>query len=224
MTISGGALATAFLILLGFAVAFALLARRIEVPYPVVLLIGGLAVSLVPGTPRFRLDPNFVFYIVLPPLLYSAAWTTSWRDFSHQLVSIPLAGLRPGHLHDRRRGGRRARAVPRVRLDRGRDPRRRGGADRSDRGRRDLLAARPAAAAGRRDRRRKPESTTRPRWSPSSSPPCWRSPAPTRASMSACSVCSTSPEPRWPSVRRSPSPSTGWSAASTMGRSRSRSR
>jgi len=88
MSISGGALATAFLILLGFAVAFALLARRIEVPYPVVLLIGGLAVSLVPGTPSFRLDPNFVFYIVLPPLLYSAAWLTSWRDFSHQLVSI----------------------------------------------------------------------------------------------------------------------------------------
>jgi CPA1 family monovalent cation:H+ antiporter len=88
MTISGGALATAFLILLGLAVAFALLARRIEVPYPVMLLMGGLAVSLVPGTPRFRLDPNFVFYIVLPPLLYSAAWLTSWRDFSHQLVSI----------------------------------------------------------------------------------------------------------------------------------------
>jgi CPA1 family monovalent cation:H+ antiporter len=88
MTISGGALATAFLILLGFAVAFALLARRIEVPYPVVLLVGGLAVSLVPGTPQFHLDPNFVFYIVLPPLLYAAAWTTSWRDLSHQLVSI----------------------------------------------------------------------------------------------------------------------------------------
>jgi CPA1 family monovalent cation:H+ antiporter len=88
MTISGGALATAFLILLGFAVAFALLARRIELPYPVVLLIGGLALSFVPGTPRFRLDPNFVFYIVLPPLLYSAAWLTSWHDFSHHLVSI----------------------------------------------------------------------------------------------------------------------------------------
>jgi CPA1 family monovalent cation:H+ antiporter len=88
MTINGGALATAFLILLGFAVAFALLARRIEVPYPVVLLIGGLAVGLVPGTPRFRLDPNVIFYIVLPPLLYSAAWSTSWRDFSHHLVSI----------------------------------------------------------------------------------------------------------------------------------------
>src|SRR3954452_11124830 len=88
MTVDGGALAAAFLILLGFAVAFALLARRIDVPYPVVLLIGGLAIGLVPGTPRFRLDPNFVFYIVLPPLLYSAAWLTSWRDFSHHLVSI----------------------------------------------------------------------------------------------------------------------------------------
>src|SRR4051794_32668287 len=88
MTVDGGALAAAFLILLGFAVGFALLARRIAVPYPVVLLVGGLALSLVPGTPHFRLDPNVIFYVVLPPLLYSAAWLTSWRDFSHHLVSI----------------------------------------------------------------------------------------------------------------------------------------
>jgi Na+/H+ antiporter len=88
MAIGGGGFATAFLILLGFAIAFALLARRIEVPYPVVLLIGGLAISLVPGMPHLRLDPNVIFYIVLPPLLYSAAWLTSWRDFSHHLVSI----------------------------------------------------------------------------------------------------------------------------------------
>src|SRR3954451_10426278 len=88
MTVDGGPLAAAFLILLGFAVGFALLARRIAVPYPVVLLAGGLALSLVPGTPRFRLDPNVIFYVVLPPLLFSAAWSTSWRDFSHHLVSI----------------------------------------------------------------------------------------------------------------------------------------
>jgi CPA1 family monovalent cation:H+ antiporter len=76
------------LILLGLAVAFAFIARRAHVAYPVVLVIGGLVLSLIPETPDIRLQPNLIFYGVLPPLLYSAAWFTSWRDFSHHLVSI----------------------------------------------------------------------------------------------------------------------------------------
>ncbi len=77
-----------FLVLLLFVVVFALLARRLQTPYPIVLVVAGLAVSLVPGTPTLELDPGVVFYAVLPPLLYAAAWTTSWREFSHNLVSI----------------------------------------------------------------------------------------------------------------------------------------
>jgi CPA1 family monovalent cation:H+ antiporter len=84
----GANVASVLLILLGLAVLFALVARRVHVPYPVVLVLGGLALSLVPGSPQIRLNPNVVFYGVLPPLLYSAAWSTSWRDFSHHLVSI----------------------------------------------------------------------------------------------------------------------------------------
>jgi Na+/H+ antiporter len=83
-----GVIGAVFLILLGVVIVFALLARRIQVPYPVVLVIAGLALSLVPGTPRIALNPDLVFYVVLPPLLYSAAWFTSWRDFSHHLISI----------------------------------------------------------------------------------------------------------------------------------------
>jgi Na+/H+ antiporter len=88
--VEGGNVGAVFLILLGFVVAFALLARRIQVPYPVMLVIGGLGLSLIPGIPQIRLDPDVIFYVVLPPLLYSAAWFTSWRDFSHHLVSIGL--------------------------------------------------------------------------------------------------------------------------------------
>ena len=66
----------------------AFIARRAHVAYPVVLVIGGLVLSLIPETPDIRLQPNLIFYGVLPPLLYSAAWFTSWRDFSHHLVSI----------------------------------------------------------------------------------------------------------------------------------------
>jgi Na+/H+ antiporter len=83
-----GHIGAILLILLGLAVAFALLARRTRVPYPVVLVLGGLALSLVPGTPQIRLRPDIVFYGILPPLLFSAAWFTSWRDFSHHLISI----------------------------------------------------------------------------------------------------------------------------------------
>ncbi len=77
-----------FLILLLFVVVFGLLARKIGTPYPIVLVIAGLVLSLVPGTPRIQLNPRLIFTVVLPPLLYAAAWTTSWREFRHNLVSI----------------------------------------------------------------------------------------------------------------------------------------
>jgi CPA1 family monovalent cation:H+ antiporter len=79
-----------FLLLLLFVVVFGTLARRLNTPYPIVLVIGGLLLSFVPAVPRITLDPDLVFLVVLPPLLYSAAWLTSWREFSYNLVSILL--------------------------------------------------------------------------------------------------------------------------------------
>ena len=74
-----------------FAIAvFGLLARRLGTPYPIVMVIGGLILGLIPGIPAITLDPDLVFLVVLPPLLYAAAWTTSWRDFRYNLVSIFL--------------------------------------------------------------------------------------------------------------------------------------
>ena len=77
-------------ILLVFVVAFGALAKRIALPYPIVLVIAGLFISFIPGIPRISLNPDFVFLIVLPPLLFSAAFATSWRDFRYNLVSIFL--------------------------------------------------------------------------------------------------------------------------------------
>jgi monovalent cation/hydrogen antiporter len=76
------------LLLLVFVVVFAALARKLQTPYPIVLVIAGLLLSFVPGIPKISLDPDVIFLIVLPPLLYSAAWLTSWRDFKFNLVSI----------------------------------------------------------------------------------------------------------------------------------------
>ncbi len=77
-----------FLLLLLFVVAFASLARKLELPYPIVLVIAGLLLSFIPGIPKISLNPDLIFLGVLPPLLYSAAWFTSWRDFSYNIVSI----------------------------------------------------------------------------------------------------------------------------------------
>jgi len=63
-----------FLLLLVFVAVFAGLARQLKIAYPILLVIAGLALSLVPGMPRIGLDPNLVFLVFLPPLLYSAAW------------------------------------------------------------------------------------------------------------------------------------------------------
>lgn len=76
------------LLLLLLIVTFGLLAGRFDIPYPIVMVIGGLLLSLLPGIPNVTLNPDVIFLLVLPPLLYSAAWTTSWRDFRYNLVSI----------------------------------------------------------------------------------------------------------------------------------------
>jgi len=52
------------------------------------MVIGGLLLSFVPGIPKITLNPDLIFLVVLPPLLYASAWTTSWRDFRYNLFSI----------------------------------------------------------------------------------------------------------------------------------------
>jgi monovalent cation/hydrogen antiporter len=59
-------------LLLAVAV-LALVARRLTIPYPILFVIGGLALGLIPKLPKVRLDPDLVFLFVLPPLLFPAA-------------------------------------------------------------------------------------------------------------------------------------------------------
>jgi Na+/H+ antiporter len=81
------------LLLLLFVVAFAALARKLETPYPIVLVIAGLLLGFVPGMPKVTLEPHVIFAVVLPPLLYSAALGTAWEDFRYNLVSIALLAV-----------------------------------------------------------------------------------------------------------------------------------
>jgi NhaP-type Na+/H+ or K+/H+ antiporter len=80
------------LICLVAAALLAIVARKIRIPFPILLTIGGVVLALVPGLPAIHLDPQLVFSLFLPPLLYPAAVYTSWRDFRVNLRSIlPLA-------------------------------------------------------------------------------------------------------------------------------------
>ncbi|HVG27267.1 MAG TPA: Na+/H+ antiporter [Acidobacteriaceae bacterium] len=78
------------LFLLMVVTLFAGLARRLGIPYPILLVLAGLAISFVPHVPRVPLNPDLVFAIFLPPLLYAAAWQTNWRDFRRNIVSISM--------------------------------------------------------------------------------------------------------------------------------------
>src|SRR5262249_12851395 len=62
------------------ATGLAIVARKIGIPYPALLVLGGLAIALVPGLPSVELDPDIVFLLFLPPILFAAGYFTSIRD------------------------------------------------------------------------------------------------------------------------------------------------
>ena len=80
---------TLILVLLGVAAALNVAARRLDVPHPVLLVLGGLALAFVPRLPTAQLDPEVIF-LVVPPLVSRAALMTSWREFREHLRSILL--------------------------------------------------------------------------------------------------------------------------------------
>ncbi|HEV7769206.1 MAG TPA: Na+/H+ antiporter [Solirubrobacterales bacterium] len=82
------------LILLLAAALLVRLADFAQVPAPIVLVLGGLGIAFLPGVPTIELDPDVVFLVFLPPLVYAAGWRTS----PHELRAVvrPLALLAIG--------------------------------------------------------------------------------------------------------------------------------
>ena len=70
-----------FMSLLACAFLLIMLAQKLKIPYPVFLVLAGLGISYVPGIPGVSIDPELIFLVFLPPLLYEAAWYTSWNEF-----------------------------------------------------------------------------------------------------------------------------------------------
>lgn len=68
-------------------------AMRLKLPYPVVLLVAGLAVAYLPGLPAPSINPELILPLVLPPLLFAAARRTSWREFLDNRRAIGLLAI-----------------------------------------------------------------------------------------------------------------------------------
>ena len=76
------------LMLLGIISVLAVVAERVKFPFPILLVLAGLFIALLPRLPEVRVDPEVVFLIFLPPLLFSAAWNFPWEDFRSNFAPI----------------------------------------------------------------------------------------------------------------------------------------
>jgi Na+/H+ antiporter len=83
----------AVVLLLIVVLVLATIANRIQIAYPIFLVLGGLALSFVPEAPIIPLQPDLVFLIFLPPILWAAAYFTSLRDFRANLRPITLLAV-----------------------------------------------------------------------------------------------------------------------------------
>ncbi|MEX6689723.1 Na+/H+ antiporter [Danxiaibacter flavus] len=84
----------ALIVMLLFGITFlGVLSNKYRFPFPIILVLCGVGISLIPGLPVISLKPDIVFLIFLPPLLYGAAWNTSWHDFKANLRPISLAAI-----------------------------------------------------------------------------------------------------------------------------------
>src|SRR5262249_31948748 len=81
------------LALLASVAALLLLAEPLRIPYPILLVLGGLLLGFAPGVPDVALPPEIVLFGVLPPLLYSAAYNTGLRELKRNIRPISLLAV-----------------------------------------------------------------------------------------------------------------------------------
>jgi CPA1 family monovalent cation:H+ antiporter len=81
------------LLMMTVLVVVAIIARRANIAPSILLVIAGMLLALVPGLPNIELAPEFVLFVVLPPLIYSAGVAMSWREFRFNLRPITLLAV-----------------------------------------------------------------------------------------------------------------------------------
>lgn len=78
------------LVLLTAITAIAILARRLALPYPIAFTLGGVALAFIPNVPQAALDPNLIFVLILPPLLFAGGWSVDLEETRKNLRAILL--------------------------------------------------------------------------------------------------------------------------------------
>jgi monovalent cation/hydrogen antiporter len=81
------------IILLAACVGLGMLSQWLKLPYPILLVVGGLLFGIQSWTPDYEMDPDIVLYVFLPPLLYAGAFNTEWPAFRENLRSITLLAV-----------------------------------------------------------------------------------------------------------------------------------
>jgi CPA1 family monovalent cation:H+ antiporter len=83
--------------LVAAAIVLVRLADAIAIPYPIVLVLGGLGIGFIPGGPSLELDPDVVFLVFLPPILQSAGYWASPKELRAELLPLTwlVLGLSP---------------------------------------------------------------------------------------------------------------------------------
>jgi CPA1 family monovalent cation:H+ antiporter len=81
------------ILILAILVALSAIADKVKFPFPILLVITGAIVGVIPGFPLLILDPEVVFLLFLPPLLYDAASRTSWHDFRTEILPISTLAI-----------------------------------------------------------------------------------------------------------------------------------
>lgn len=74
-------------------IAVTALARRLPIPVPILQVLAGLGIAFIPGVHLPELEPEVVFFVFLPPVLWSAAYGTSWREFRANIRPISLLAV-----------------------------------------------------------------------------------------------------------------------------------
>lgn len=82
------------ILLLAIVLALAGAARRLPVPYPVVMVLGGLLLAFVPGMPHVSINPDIIFTVFLPPVIWAAAYHSDLRQMRRS--ALPILGLAVG--------------------------------------------------------------------------------------------------------------------------------
>src|SRR5215470_2364669 len=69
-----------YILLVFLILLIVMAARKLRIASPLLLVAGGLLLSWIPALSHIQIDPELIFLIFLPPLLYEAAWDTSWKE------------------------------------------------------------------------------------------------------------------------------------------------